>query len=231
MKKDNGYKNYVNYFKKWEGCATLGIILAAIGFLMLWLGLSYFSYILAIILMPGGLALFLYGSIGRANESDLQSIAERKKANLVFPEIEETDLARYNHRAVEKFEEMVFEGFVLRDGLMIKTQKNGTACSSEYTVAKMRIYADRLWIRGLTFSFTEEAETCFEHTVALADLKDATVERDRRTVTGSNRRRVLGKFCHLVLTLADGTELRLLAKDDIYTDEFAQGLLRRRDAK
>lgn len=229
--KDKTYQSYVNYFKKWEGCATLGIILAAIGFLMLWVGLSFFSYILAATLMPGGLAIFLYGSIGRATESDLQNIAERKKASLAFPEIEETDLARYNHRAIEKFEELVFEGFVLRDGLMVKTQKNGTACSSEYTIAKMRVYADRLWIRGLTFSFIEDRETSFEHTVALADVRDATVERDRRTVTGSNNRRVLGKFCHLVLTLADGTELRLLAKDDIYTDEFAQGLLRRRDAK
>lgn len=229
--KDKTYQSYVNYFKKWEGCATLGIILAAIGFLMLWLGLSFFSYILAVVLMPGGLALFLYGSIGRANESDLQSIAERKKASLVFPEIEETDLARYNHRAVEKFEELVFEGFVLRDGLMVKTQKNGTACSSEYAIAKMRIYADRLWIRGLTFSFIEDSEAHFEHTVALTDLKDAVVERDRKTVTGSNKRRVLGKFCDLVLTLTDGTELRFLAKDDIYTDEFAQGLLRRRNTK
>ena len=65
------HKKLINYFQKWDGAGPLGLGMMAVGFLALWLGWSYFSYILAIVLMPCGLGVFLYGNIGRGSDAEI----------------------------------------------------------------------------------------------------------------------------------------------------------------
>ena len=94
-------KMFINYFKKWEGASVLGIVLAAIGFLMLWLGWSYFSYIAAITLMPVGLAIFLYGSTGRASEADLAHEIESARQSIAFEDVDMLNVIGYGKIGIE----------------------------------------------------------------------------------------------------------------------------------
>ena len=87
-------RKMVNYFKKWDGMGTLGIGLLGVGFLFLWLGYSYFTYVLSIFLMLFGLAAFLYGNIGRANATQLDDTIKRQWEAIRFPELEENTSLR-----------------------------------------------------------------------------------------------------------------------------------------
>ncbi len=148
-------KNYINYFQKWDGMGTLGIGMMAVGFLSIWLGFSFITYIIGVVGMVGGLAVFLYGSIGRAHEADLQNEARLQVESLSFRELEEVPHFR---RRVPKdnIEEHVFEGYILQDGLYLKKKKNGTLCSSEYLYAKMLTLCDAFYIKTVSFSYVEE---------------------------------------------------------------------------
>ena len=125
MKKDNGFKSYVNYFKKWEGAGPLGIGLMVLGIWLIWMGWQYipFSYPIAIVLIPLGLVLFFYGNIGRASEADLRNIIEKSEEKIHFHELEETPALR--KRTPKQWEAQKFEGYVLKKGVLFKKAKNG----------------------------------------------------------------------------------------------------------
>ena len=225
MKPEKEYRSYVNYFQKWEGAGITGLSMAAAGFLFLWLGFSYASYIISIVLMLLGLALFFYGSIGRAHENDLQNQIDRAMTAIEFKELEED--TRHFFRRVPKTPEIrEFGGYAMRQGLLIKRQKNGSLCSSEYTSAKMLLLTDAFYIKTSTFSFISNEKNKETHEILYSALEDITVERDRINLT-SGKSRFLAKTCHLCLHYDGGKSLLLPAKDDIYTDEFANDLKRK----
>ena len=224
MNKDQ--KRYLNYFKKWEGMGMLGICIAAIGFVCLWLGMSAATYIIAIVGMPLGLALFFYGSSGRAGESDLKNDIQRKTETLQFPELEINEGFRFRGRIPKDPEEQVFEGYVMREGLYLKKLKNGSLCSSEYTCAKMLILNDSFLIKTLTFSFLADTEQRESYEIAFTDVRDVRVERWHGTLQSATKKPFMVKTCHVCMTFGDGQELALPARDDIYTDEFVEKLKR-----
>ncbi len=227
MKQEKAKKSYLNYFKKWEGAGMLGLILTLVGFAFLWLGLSFFSYIMAILLMPVGLAIFFYGSVGRVGEADLQNEIDRHRDSIQFPELEENAQFHFRGRIPKDMVEKTFEGFVLRDGLYIKKLKNGSPCSEEYTCAKMLILTDAFLIKTKTFSFLTDAKESDYQEILFSALEDVFVERERVTVHTAMKKAVSVKKCALVLVFDGGKQLSLLAKDDIYIDEFEAEIKRK----
>ncbi len=223
MNNRKNFRNYINYFKKWEGMGALGIGMMAVGFLLLWLGFSFLSYILAIIGMVGGLGVFLYGSIGRAHEADLQSDIRHRAETIRFGELEEDPHFR---RRVPKTldEEQVFEGYVVRDGIYLKKLKTGKLCSSEYMYAKLLKLTDAYYIKILNFSFVSEEKELSIHEIPFDALEDVTVVRDRKTVTAINRKQFSAKTCFLCFVYDGGKQVLLPANDDIYTDDLAEKL-------
>lgn len=225
MKPEKEYRSYVNYFQKWEGAGITGLSMAAVGFLFLWLGFSFASYIIAIVLMLLGLGLFFYGSIGRAHENDLQNQIDRAMTAIEFKELEED--TRHFFRRVPKTPEIrEFSGYGMREGLLIKRQKNGSLCSSEYTCAKIFFLTDAFYIKTSTFSFISDEKKKETHEILFDTLEDVTVERDRISLT-SGKNSFLAKTCQLCIHYDGGKRLLLPAKDDIYTDEFANDLKRK----
>ena len=219
-------KRYVNFFKKWDGMGMLGACIAVVGLLFMWLGMSYFTYIFAAVAVPVGLGLFFYGSSGRAGESDLKNDIQRKRETLQFPEIEENEGFRFRGRVPMDPEEMLFEGYVMREGLYLKKKKNGSLCSSEYECAKMLFLNDSFLIKRLTFSFVEDAESKESYEIFFAQLEDARVERTSGMLQSATNKSFAAKTCHVVLVWDGGQELYLPARDDIYTDEFVEKLKR-----
>lgn len=225
MNNEKNYKSYVNYFQKWENAGITGLSLAAVGFLFLWLGMSFVSYILAIVLMVCGLALFFYGSIGRAHENDLQNQIDRTTEAIEFKELEE-DTRRFFRRVPKDLEVRVFVGYEMRQGLLIKKKKNGSLCSSEYTCAKMLFLTDAFYIKTVTFSFISDEKKKETFEIPFDTLEDVTVERDRFPLT-VGKKQFTAKTCRLCLRYDGGKLLHLPANDDIYTDEFANNLKRK----
>lgn len=225
MKSEKNYKSYVNYFQKWENAGVVGLSAAIVGFLFLWIGMSFFTYVLAVILMTCGLVLFFYGSIGRAHENDLQNRIDRTVAAIKFKELEED--TRHFFRRVPKTPEIrEFGGYEMREGLLVKKQKNGSLCSSEYTCAKMLLLTDAFYIKTVTFSFVSDEKKKETLEIPFASLEDVTVERNKFPLPcGKNT--YTAKTCHLCLLYDGGNRLCLPAKDDIYTDELADGLKRK----
>ena len=224
MKKNDTYQNFVNYFKKWENAGMTGLCMMGAGFAFLWLGMSYFSYVLAIVLMLGGFGVFLYGSIGRAHESDLTNTIERKRETLTFHELEED--SHFRRRVPKTPEERVFEGYEFREGLLFKKQKSGSLCSSEYTCAKMKFLTDAFYVKALTFSLISDEKSTETYEIPFSVLEDVIVEREKRTLT-MGKKQFAAKVCHLCLIYDGGKRLNLPVKDDIYTDKFAEELKRK----
>lgn len=219
-------KMLVNYFVKWDGMGVLGIGIAAVGFLMLWLGFSYMSYILASTLMPIGLIVFLIGSIGRASESDLQAERQNAMESIGFKEIEENEGFRFRGRVPKNPEEKQFECYSMRDGLYFKRLKSGELCSSEAIAAKMLILNDSFLIKKKTFSLIDATQNTETYEIFFSSLESISAERESGTVKSINNKSFFAKTCELRIVYDGGKVCSIPAKDDLYTDEFVEKLKR-----
>ena len=223
MKKDNGFKSYVNYFKKWEGAGPLGIGLMVLGIWLIWMGWQYipFSYPIAIVLIPLGLVLFFYGNIGRASEADLRNIIEKSEEKIHFHELEEIPALR--KRTPKQWEAQKFEGYVLKKGVLFKKMRNGSLCSSEYEIAKLVTLTDGFYVKTLHFSFLSEEQATVAYDVPFSLLESITAERKSFNLMKGEVPHP-AKTCHLVLTYDGGKKVKLPAKDDIYLEEQIEKL-------
>ncbi len=224
MQNEKNYKNFVNYFKKWEGAGTLGMIFMAVGFLFLWVGRSYLTYVISIVSIPVGIAIFLYGSIGRATEADMKNLIERSGEKLHFKELEEDPHLR--KRTPKEFEPQRYGGFSFHEGVLLKRMKNGSPCSSEYDTVKVVELNDGYYIKSLHFSFVSDEQTITTYDVPFSSIEAISVERAQKTLT-YNKKQFLTKSCYLVFTYDGGKRVLLPTNDDIYVDELADSLCRK----
>ena len=218
----NNYKKIINYFKKWEGAGMLGLGMMAVGFLFLWLGWSYFSYILAIVLMLGGIGIFLYGNIGRGTESDLTDRIKQELEKITFKELEED--AALRKRTPKNPEEMTFECFEMRDGLFFKKKKDASVISSEYTCIKMIFLNDALYLKKSTFSLISDEKQTETADIRFDEISDITVERNVFMVGTGEKKQHRVRTCFVVICYGNGQKILLPKADDAYVDDFASTL-------
>lgn len=223
MKPNREQKNFINYFKKWEGMSTLGIILLVIGLLCLWLGMSLLSTILMLVLLPLGLLLFLYGSIGRASESDFKNAVDACMERIKFDEVEEEP--RFRRRHLKNPEIFSFSDYVMREGVMVKRRKSGHLCSSQYLCAKMLVLTDAFYLKTREFSFVSDEKESRDEEFYFAEIEKIEILRETRPISFGKVTHT-AKTCELVITYGGGKKRALPVKDDIYAEEFAEKLLR-----
>ena len=223
MKKNNSYKNYVNYFQKWDGAGAFGIGLMVLGFWLIWMGWQFipFAYPLAMLMIPVGIVLFFYGNTGRASDADIQNLIEKSKDKIHFHELEEVPALR--KRTPKNPTEQIFEGYALKKGVLFKKMKNGSLCSSEYEIAKMVTLNDGFYIKTLHFSFLSDEHEIVAYDVPFASLESITAERKSINLM-KGQVPYPAKTCHLVFTYDNGKKVKLPAKDDIYLDDLIEKL-------
>lgn len=226
----------VNYFKKWEGAASVGIGLLAAGILCLWIGFAYtmFLALLGMLLLLIGAFLTIYGNIGRASLSDLSDRIQREKDAVAFPELKENPAFRRRllhpeqvsmHTVAPKEDDVATEycGYEFHDGLLFKRMKDGSHISSEYTCAKLEFLSDAFYIKSRTFSFLSDQATEKTYDLRFSEVRDIVV--NRKTVSVSSPRDAFRvQICRICFLLKDGTHVALHCKDDIYAEELAQKL-------
>ena len=213
------YKSNINYFMKWEGLKTLGLGMMIVGFACLWLGWGW-TYLIGAALMVSGIAVFLAGNIGRSSEEEIKTEIKRRSEGIAFPEVEKE--RHFYKRVPAKPEILDFSGFSFSEGLLLKKMKNGSVCSSEYSLARVFLLTDAFYAKTRTFSLVSDA--CEEDTVEIpfASVEDVAVLRGAKELP-CGKKLFAVKTCHLVIVF-DGKRLCLPATDDVYVDELAARL-------
>jgi len=190
------------------------------------LGFSYMSYILASILMPIGLILFLIGNIGRASEVDLQKARDDAMNAITFKELEENEGFRFRRRIPQNPEEHHFACYSMHNGLYFKRLKSGELCSSEAVAAKMLILNDAFFIKKRTFSIIDETATTETYEILFSALEEISVVRDAQNVKSIDNKCFRVKTCELRIVYDSGKICSIPAKDDLETDDFVEKLKR-----
>lgn len=216
-------KNFINYFKRWDGFGSLGVILMVIGVFCLMFGHSYLSYFLMVGLTPLGLAFFLYSGIGRAHEGDFAHTVDECMERIAFREVEETP--HFRRRYFKEPEVFSFSDFVMREGVMVKRRKSGHLCSSRYLCAKIMLLTDAFYAKVREFSFVSDEKTERIEEILFESLERIEIVRGTCPID-FGKATYLAKTCELVFTYDGGKTLSLPVKDDIYAEEFAEKLLR-----
>ena len=142
-------KHNLNYFKKsgWQKPLGAGLFIA--GVLLFLFGWSYFSYILSIIFVLLGIALFLIGSSLRATDSDIDEFITK---NLADFNVRLEEDKNYSRRILKHIPREELEVYKYDDGLMFTKTKTGNLRSSEYVKSIIYILSDGLYVASRSIS-------------------------------------------------------------------------------
>lgn len=212
------YKPYINYFKRSDATAPIGMGMLVAGLILLWLGWSFFwlFFYFGIALIPIGLGIYLYGCTGRSDENELKKIIQENTDAITFDDMKES--LEFRKRMSKNPAEEIFGGYVFNDNVLIKKAKSGAMVSSEYILAKMLILNDALYIRSSAFSFIADEKHASEIEIPFSTIEK--IEIDRQTQNYQIGKKELAvKTCFLVIT-HEGVQTRIPRKDDIYADEL-----------
>ena len=214
----NNYKSFINYFKRSDGTASLGMGMLVGGLILFWLGWSFFwiFFYIGIPMIPVGITLYIYGTTGCSDENELKKIIKEKTDVITFSDIKES--AEYRRRMSKNPVEETFNGYVFNDNVLMKRAKSGAMVSSEHVCAKMLILNDALYIRSCAFSFISDEKHESEIEIPFSAIEKIDIERDSQTYQ-IGKKELVAKTCFLVIT-HEGVQTRLPRKDDIYADEL-----------
>jgi len=218
----NTNKKMINYFKRWEGMNTLGVGLLGVGFLLLWVGMSYFTYILSVISMLLGVAAFLYGNLGRGNATQIDDTIKLQWEAIRFPELEEDPALR--KRTPKEPEVLTYEGFEMRNGLYFKKKKDASVISSEYTCIKAVVLNDALYLKKRTFSFISDEKSMQTIEIPFASIKSIEVVTNTLMVGHGEKPEHRVKTCHIAIKYGNDECVLLPRPEDAYVDDYVQGL-------
>ncbi len=218
MKTDKQFKENINYFKKNGNLKIAGIVLAAVSAALYFFGWSYVSYIIASIGLPVGLVLFVVGSIGRADEADLDGYIARGVEGADAPDPEDD---RFERRRLSYVQPQIAKGYEYADGLLFKKDKNGHLRSSLYTSATLYPMKESLCVYGRTVSLISDERTDIRREIAYKEIEKVSISEDERWVK-SKKGSMKVKDVRLVVKLLDGEELSLPVDNGIDVERFAE---------
>ena len=195
----NHYKNYINYFKRSDSIASIGMGILAAGGLMFLLGWWFFwlLFYIGVPMSPIGLVIYLYGTSGSADENDLKKIIKNNADAITFEDIK--DSHEYRQRLPKKPIEETFDGYTFSDNVLIKKAKSGAMVSSEYLCAKMLVLNDALYIRSRSFSFVADENHESEIEIPFSSIEKVEIERQVQNFQVDKKELVV-KTCFFVIT-------------------------------
>ena len=220
----SNYKNFINYFKRSDETAALGLGMLVSGLILFWLGWSIYwiFFYIGIPLIPIGFALYIYGTTGRADENELKKIIQENTDAITFEDVKNS--AEFRKRIPNSPTEESFGEYVFNTNVLMKKTKSGSVISSEYVCAKMLILNDAFLVRTYAFSFVANKTQKSEIEIPFASVEKIEMEHVNKRYMLNNKE-LATKASALVIT-HDGVKTRLPRKDDIYADEFVLKLNR-----
>ena len=214
-------KHNKNYFKINDSLKILGAGMLIVGLLLLWLGWSYISWILMLILTPSGLALFLYVSIVRSNDADiLEDISKAVEDMSTDPE----KLPYYNKKVRYKGP-FIAEGFEYCDGLMFQKAKDDKIISTKYKKSVIHTLDDRLYINARTVSPISNESSEETYDILLENITSIELQKQRIKVPHKKSYFLANDTYLLIKTMDD--EIKLPVHEDVNTADFVEKIQKR----
>ena len=207
-------KHNKNFFKFNDSPKIIGTVMLVAGLLLLWLGWSFISWILMLILTPSGLFLFFYTSIVRSNDADIMEDIEKS--------LEDMDTKIENSPHFDKRAKYqapyIANGFEYDGDLLFQKAKDGSVFSSKYTRSAIHTLPDRLYIISKTVSpISDEVEN---NVYDLPFLEITSIEINKTSKkTPYKKSYFLAKQVTLDITCGDNI-VKLPIHEDIDSDEF-----------
>lgn len=200
----------------------LGLGMAIVGFLLLWFGWSYITYLISVVFIPVGVIMFIVSSSGRSSDSDIDNDVKRKTEGL------EKDLGedkKYSRKILKHIPPETVGGYEYEEGLMLTKAKNGSVRSSEYTKAVIYILSDCLYIPRRTVSLVSEdvRDTLFE--IPYEMIKGVEITREDKMLT-FGKRTFNVKKTRLVISYGDGLTFSAPIHDDVNADALVDKITR-----
>jgi hypothetical protein len=216
-------KNNENYFLKKGTLKYVGVAMAALGFLLYYVGWGWISYIVMCTCLPGGAVLFIVGSSGRAADEDIDEyIAVKMRGISRERELEKNFSARLS--PLDSFYEL--EGYELSEGLMFAKTKGGSVRSSVFTKTLVYILTDGLYLVGRSISLIDE-EKCEDRAGELlfSDMERAEICEEMKSFNfRGNLFRV--KDMRLKIVMKSGEEISIPMHDDLRSELIVERINR-----
>ena len=212
------FKQNINYFKKSDAPKIIGAALAIIGLLMLWIGLGYgyIGYILMVVFIVAGVAMFIYGSSGRASENDIDSDIARQMEGI---EVNLEEDKKRSKKVLKHIPPKAIEGYVYNDGAMLKKAKNGSLRSSEYTKTMLYVLSDSLYISSRTISVTEPNVKDDTFDISYDLIEKVEITRGEKDIS-FGKKTFKAKECFFSITYDGGKNINFPIHDDVDADEL-----------
>ena len=195
--------------------------LIAIG-LMLAAGISYvsgvgiFSYLLLALGLPLGVILFIFDSVTRAGERELDEYIARLSFALGKAVEDDRHYEKKKHPRLGRQE---ISGYEYEEGLMLRIDKSGTLRSSRYTATALYPLREGLCVCSRSFSLTEDACTETVEELPYAALQPLRIEPLARTLT-FGKRSFTCKGSRLVIAEKEGRAFSLPLQDDLQIEDY-----------
>ena len=214
----DNYKTFINYFKRSDNIASIGMGILATGGIMFLLGWWFYwlLFYIGVPLIPVGLVLYIYGTSGSTDEDTLKKIIQENTKAITFADLKESP--EYRRRMSKNPMEETFGGYVFGENVLMKKAKSASLVSSEYISAKMLILNDALFIRSHSFSFISDEKHESEIEIPFSAIEKVEIERESKTYQ-VDKKELVAKTCYFVIT-HEGSQTKLPRKDDIYADEL-----------
>ena len=211
-------KHNENYFKKSDNLKAIGLGMAIVGFLMLWIRLHWLTYMLSPVALIAGLVMFFIGSAGRSSEADVDEYIKRETMGI---EVDFMGDRYYEKRLLKHISPIIAEGYEYSDGLMFKKAKNGSVRSSVYTKAVIYVLSDRLYVseRHVDIVGGNTAKNIVE--MKYDDIANICITREEKRVSfGKSSYNV--KLCGMAVTDNDGGVWMAPINDDIDSEKTVE---------
>ncbi len=151
-------KDTLRYYNQSTGCAQrpIGAIIAA--GVLFYFGWTYVSYILASLLMPGGLFLFFYASVRHTSDADVEK--ERETLLRDF-DSSVTGAEDYDHAVLRQPASLLTDGWIADgDARYFRRTKGGNVISDRFVRSHLFFTRDALLVCAREVSITEmDADT------------------------------------------------------------------------
>ena len=136
------------YYHQKDILRPIGMVLLPLGLVMMWLGWSFISYILAAVFIPAGLVMFLVGSSKFVSDNDIR---EQIDHAMLDYDKSVTDMNGYERIVLKQPAPLEIEAYQFGEtAKYFKRGKNSTPVSDVFTRTRLFYTKDAIMIVGRT---------------------------------------------------------------------------------
>ena len=195
--------------------------MAALGFLLYFVGWGIISWIITCTFIPAGAVLFIVGSSGRSGDDDIDDYIALHTREL-DPGL---DLDKNFAKRISKHRAPVeIRGYEFGEDLMYAKMKNGTVRTSEYTASVIYMLIDGLYIVSRNISLIsdeERADKIFE--LPYGEIDRVTLSSETKNFI-FNKKSFTAKDTRLCIDMKGGDSVSLPIHDDLNSEQLVENI-------